>query len=94
MVVGQHLELLLQLINLLKKEWILSIYLRGGSNSQTAPDAIAINNATLAGVTAVIATGNSGPERSTIGNPASSALAISVGNSTLAQITNQANLSV
>ncbi len=62
---------------------IINLSLGGGSNSQTAPDAIAINNATLAGVTAVIATGNSGPNRGTIGNPASSAFAISVGNSTL-----------
>lgn len=73
---------------------IINLSLGGSSNSQTAPDAIAINNATLAGVTAVVATGNSGPGRSTIGNPASAALAISVGNSTLPEETFQATLTV
>ncbi|MDX5474935.1 MAG: S8 family serine peptidase, partial [Bacillaceae bacterium] len=62
---------------------IINLSLGGSSNSQTASDSIAINNATLAGVTAVIATGNSGPNRGTIGNPATSAFAISVGNSTV-----------
>ncbi|MBS4193062.1 S8 family serine peptidase [Bacillus sp. FJAT-49705] len=72
---------------------IINLSLGGSQNSQTASDAIAINNATLAGVTAVIATGNSGPNRGTIGNPATSALAISVGNSTLPEKTMQAKVS-
>ena len=71
---------------------IINLSLGGGSNSQTAPDAIAINNATLAGVTAIVATGNSGPGRGSVGNPASAALAISVGNSTLPEETIQANV--
>ncbi|MFD1848817.1 S8 family serine peptidase [Oceanobacillus bengalensis] len=73
---------------------IINLSLGGGSNSQTAPDSIAINNATLAGVTSIVATGNSGPGRGTVGNPASAALAISVGNSTLPEETIQATLSV
>lgn len=62
---------------------IINLSLGGSSNSQTAADAIAINNAALAGVTAVIATGNSGPNRGTIGNPATAAFGIAVGNSTV-----------
>jgi subtilisin family serine protease len=62
---------------------IINLSLGGSSNSQTASDAIAINNAALAGVTAVIATGNSGPNRGTIGNPATAAFGIAVGNSTV-----------
>ncbi|MCT8139273.1 S8 family serine peptidase [Anaerobacillus sp. CMMVII] len=62
---------------------IINLSLGGSSNSQTASDAIAINNAALAGVTAVIATGNSGSGRGTIGNPATAAFAISVGNTTV-----------
>lgn len=73
---------------------IINLSLGGGSNSQTAPDAIAINNAVLAGVTAIVATGNSGPGRSSIGNPASAALAISVGNSTLPSTTIQVKMAV
>ncbi|CAG9621166.1 S8 family serine peptidase [Sutcliffiella rhizosphaerae] len=62
---------------------IINLSLGGSSNSQIASDAIAINNAALAGVTAVIATGNSGPNRGTIGNPATAAFGIAVGNSTV-----------
>ncbi|MFN7249458.1 MAG: S8 family serine peptidase [Anaerobacillus sp.] len=62
---------------------IINLSLGGSSNSQIAADSIAINNATLAGVTAVIATGNSGSGRGTIGNPATAAFAISVGNTTV-----------
>ncbi|WP_379203127.1 S8 family serine peptidase [Paenibacillus sp. GCM10012306] len=44
-----------------------------------SPDAIAINNAVLSGVTAVIANGNAGPGQYTLGSPATSQLGISVG---------------
>lgn len=53
-----------------------------GSDSEknpNSPDAIAINNAVLSGVVAVIANGNAGPGHYTMGSPASSQLAISVG---------------
>ncbi|WP_409271267.1 S8 family serine peptidase [Neobacillus sp. SCS-31] len=73
---------------------IINLSLGGSSNSQTASDAIAVNNAALAGTTAVIATGNSGPNRGTIGNPASAAFAISVGNSTIPEETKKANVNI
>ena len=44
-----------------------------------SPDTIAINNAVLSGVVAVIANGNNGPGYFTLGSPAVSQLAISVG---------------
>ncbi|MDT3427265.1 subtilisin family serine protease [Paenibacillus forsythiae] len=44
-----------------------------------SPDSIAINNAVLSGVVAVIANGNAGPGYFTLGSPAVSPLAISVG---------------
>ncbi|QWU18160.1 S8 family serine peptidase [Paenibacillus sophorae] len=47
-----------------------------------SPDAIAINNAVLSGVTAVIANGNAGPGANTLGSPATSQLGISVGAAT------------
>jgi minor extracellular serine protease Vpr len=62
---------------------IMNLSLGGGSTSSTASDAIAINNAALAGTIAVIATGNSGPNRGTIGNPSTAAFSIAVGNSTV-----------
>lgn len=42
-------------------------------------EAIALNNAALAGITSVIANGNAGPGYSTMGSPASAQLGISVG---------------
>lgn len=53
-----------------------------GSDSEkdvNSPDAIAINNAVLSGVIAVIANGNAGPGYYSLGSPATSQLAISVG---------------
>ncbi|WHY85627.1 S8 family serine peptidase [Neobacillus novalis] len=75
---------------------IINLSLGGSSNSQTSSDAIAINNAALAGVTAVIATGNSGPNRATIGSPSTAAFAISVANSTVPETTmaGQASITV
>ncbi|SDZ33838.1 Peptidase inhibitor I9 [Evansella caseinilytica] len=73
---------------------IINLSLGSSNNNQTSADAVAISNATLAGVTAVIATGNSGPGRGTIGSPATSPLAISVGNSTLPEMTIGAKLTV
>jgi minor extracellular serine protease Vpr len=73
---------------------VINLSLGGGSNSQTSSDSIAINNAMLAGTTAVIANGNDGPERGTIGTPATSAFAISVGNSTVPETMMQGNVNV
>lgn len=66
---------------------IINLSLGGSTNSQVASDAIAINNAVLAGTTAVVSTGNSGPNRGTIGSPGTAAFAISVGNSTVPEKT-------
>src|SRR5699024_3435012 len=73
---------------------VINLSLGGGSNDQNAPDAIAINNAVLEGVTPILATGNSGPGRESIGNPASSALGIAVGNSTLPEEMMSASVNV
>ncbi|WP_407937471.1 S8 family serine peptidase [Neobacillus vireti] len=53
---------------------VINLSLGSTSNSQTSSDAIAINNAVLNGVTAVVATGNSGPNRGTIGSPSTAPL--------------------
>ncbi|TCZ75471.1 hypothetical protein E0485_17220 [Paenibacillus albiflavus] len=66
---------------------IINLSLGGTTNSQTLSDAIAINNAVLAGTISVVATGNSGPNRGTIGSPSTAAFAISVGNSTVPEKT-------
>ncbi|MCZ0703074.1 S8 family serine peptidase [Natronobacillus azotifigens] len=73
---------------------IINLSLGGGNNDSTTVEAAAINNAALAGVTAVIATGNSGPNRETIGQPAVAPLGIAVGNSTSPQIEYQTELTV
>ncbi|MHC0037553.1 S8 family serine peptidase [Pseudoneobacillus sp. C159] len=62
---------------------VMNLSLGGSSTSSTASDSIAINNAALAGTIAVIATGNSGPNRGTIGNPSTAAFSIAVANSTV-----------
>ncbi|MEC0241272.1 S8 family serine peptidase [Paenibacillus dokdonensis] len=66
---------------------VINLSLGGTTNSQVASDAIAINNAVLAGTIACVATGNSGPNRGTIGSPSTAAFAISVGNSTVPEKT-------
>lgn len=75
---------------------IINLSLGGSNNNQTSSDSIAINNAAFAGVTAVIATGNDGPNRGTIGSPGVAAFAISVANSTVPEKTmsGQANVTV
>lgn len=61
---------------------IINLSLGGGSADENSADTMAINNAALEGVTSVIATGNAGPGRGTIGNPSTARLGIAVGNST------------
>ncbi|QDH22230.1 S8 family serine peptidase [Saccharibacillus brassicae] len=62
---------------------VINLSLGSDSNKDpNSPDAVAINNAVLTGVTAVIANGNAadeGPYYYSMGSPASSQLAISVG---------------
>lgn len=73
---------------------IINLSLGGSSNSSTTSDAIALNNAALAGVTSVVANGNTGPSRGSVGSPATAALAISVGNSTNPETTISADIHV
>ncbi|QNR08447.1 S8 family serine peptidase [Macrococcoides canis] len=62
---------------------IINLSLGNSSPEENQANSMAVNNAMLLGVTANVATGNSGPERSTLGGPATSPLGIGVGNTTL-----------
>ncbi|MTD30792.1 S8 family serine peptidase [Planomicrobium sp. YIM 101495] len=61
---------------------VINLSLGGGANSETDAGSFAINNAAMAGVVAALATGNSGPNRGTMGTPATARLGIAVGNTT------------
>ena len=61
---------------------VINLSLGGGSNTETDSGSFAINNAMMAGTISVIATGNSGPNRGTMGTPSTAPLGIAVGNST------------
>lgn len=61
---------------------VINLSLGGGANSETDGASFALNNAMMAGTIAVSATGNSGPNRGTIGTPSTSRLGIAVGNTT------------
>ncbi|MGG0175787.1 S8 family serine peptidase [Gottfriedia acidiceleris] len=58
---------------------IISMSLGANYNDPLFPTAIAVNNAVLSGVTAVVAAGNSGNKMYTLGTPGNSPLAITVG---------------
>ncbi|PEL09791.1 Ig-like domain-containing protein [Bacillus sp. AFS017336] len=58
---------------------VINLSLGAPVNDPLSAEAVAINNATLAGVTCVISAGNSGPGEGTLGTPGASALAITVG---------------
>ncbi len=73
---------------------VINLSLGGGANSETDGASFAINNAMLAGTISVIATGNSGPNRGTMGTPATSRLGIGVGNTTNPETHHQANISI
>lgn len=62
---------------------VINLSLGANVNDPTYPTSIAINNATLVGVVCVLAAGNAGPGRATVGSPGTSALAITVGASTI-----------
>lgn len=62
---------------------VINLSLGNSSPDEAQANSFAVNNAMLLGTVAVSATGNSGPNRSTIGGPASGAIGISVGNTTL-----------
>ncbi|CAH1201109.1 S8 family serine peptidase [Paenibacillus sp. JJ-223] len=61
---------------------IINLSLGNKSNDPSYVTSVALNNAMLAGVTSVVASGNDGPNRYTLGSPGASAMAITVGNST------------
>ncbi|SEJ63587.1 Peptidase inhibitor I9 [Bhargavaea ginsengi] len=61
---------------------VINLSLGGGGNTSISADSFAINNAMLQGTIAVVATGNSGPNRGTMGTPATATLGIAVGNTT------------
>lgn len=61
---------------------VINLSLGGGSNAETDGASFAINNAMMAGTIGVIATGNSGPNRGTMGTPSTARLGIAVGNTT------------
>jgi minor extracellular serine protease Vpr len=61
---------------------VINLSLGNDFNNSYSPDAIAADNAALAGVTVVLSNGNTGPGDYTVGSPATAQLAISVGAST------------
>jgi len=58
---------------------VINMSLGAPTNDPLSAEAIAVNNATLAGVTCVISAGNSGPQEWTLGSPGAAALPITVG---------------
>ncbi|WP_088041598.1 S8 family serine peptidase [Bacillus sp. EAC] len=62
---------------------VMNLSLGSAVNDPLIPESIAINNAVLAGVTAVVSAGNSGPNMYTLGSPGTAALALTVGASSL-----------
>ncbi|SCY64029.1 Serine protease, subtilisin family [Paenibacillus polysaccharolyticus] len=61
---------------------VINLSLGAEGNDPSYVTSVALNNAMLSGVTAVVSSGNSGPNRYTLGSPGASAMAITVGNST------------
>ncbi|MBT2737381.1 S8 family serine peptidase [Bacillus sp. ISL-7] len=62
---------------------VINLSLGATVNDPLYPTSIAINNATLAGVVCDVAAGNAGPGAATVGSPGTSALAITVGASSI-----------
>jgi subtilisin family serine protease len=58
---------------------VINLSLGSPVNDPLVAESVAINNATLAGVTCVISAGNSGPGEKTLGSPGTAAFAITVG---------------
>lgn len=58
---------------------IINLSLGAAINDPYYPTSVAVNNAVLSGVTAIVAAGNSGDAAYTLGSPGSSALALTVG---------------
>lgn len=62
---------------------VINLSLGNTLSDESQANSFALNNAMMLGTVSLAATGNSGPERSTVGGPATSTMAISVGNTTL-----------
>ena len=75
----------------IEKMDVINLSLGGGANSETDGGSFAINNAMLAGTIAAIATGNSGPNRGTMGTPSTARLGIAVANTTNPEVKHKAN---
>ncbi|MFJ7934339.1 S8 family serine peptidase [Sporosarcina sp. NPDC096371] len=73
---------------------VINLSLGGGSNTETDGGSFAINNAMMAGTISVIATGNSGPNRGTMGTPSTARLGIAVGNTTNPEANHASNVKV
>lgn len=73
---------------------VINLSLGGGANSEVDGGSFAINNAMLAGVISVIATGNSGPNRGTMGTPSTARLGIAVANTTNPEVLHKASVNV
>lgn len=58
---------------------VINLSLGNSGNYEASAESIALNNAAIAGVVPVVANGNDGPAGYTMGNPATSEMAISVG---------------
>ncbi len=58
---------------------VMNLSLGANINDPLVPESIAINNAVLSGVTAVVAAGNAGNKMYTLGSPGTAALALTVG---------------
>ena len=64
---------------------VMNLSLGGAVNDPMYPPSIAVNNAVLSGVTAVVAAGNTGNKMYTLGSPGTAALALTVGASDVPQ---------
>ncbi|XRG79072.1 S8 family serine peptidase [Rossellomorea sp. GAMAL-10_SWC] len=62
---------------------VMNLSLGANYNDPLLPESIAINNAVLNGVTAVVAAGNAGNKMYTLGSPGTAALALTVGASSV-----------
>lgn len=58
---------------------VMNLSLGAATNDPLYPTSVAVNNAMLSGVVAVVAAGNNGPDEKTLGAPGAAALAITVG---------------
>ncbi|ATP39013.1 hypothetical protein CSE16_02675 [Solibacillus sp. R5-41] len=78
----------------IEKMDIINLSLGGGANTETDSGSFAINNAMMAGTISVLATGNDGPNRGTMGTPATARLGIAVGNTTNPEVIHNGQVNI